>query len=167
MRKYSQEELLSESLWNSVKSVGRVANAGFRTAKSLTGSALDIVAPEVTNPYRRTKEGIKKIGRDASDAFTRGIKGPMGLVAKKLSEVGYKLDTNSKFKRITGGDVMVYAFPSKGLDPKTGKTIWDKKSTPLVVDPETGYISKNLRNAQNLHNPEYVPTRSHPSKSKK
>jgi hypothetical protein len=150
MKKFSQRELIDESVWDTVKMGGRVANAAMRGVKSLAGDALDIVAPELTNPYRRGKETVKRIGRDFKDSVTRGFKGPMGLIAKKLEEIDYKLDTTQKAKKISGGDILVYAYRTVNFDAN-GNPIYEKKPTPLVVNPETGYISKNLRNAYNLH----------------
>lgn len=162
MKKFSQEELIDESVWNAVKSGVRLANAGVRAGLETGKAALDIAAPELTQSFRQARDSAKKYGQKIGDAFSRGLKGPVKYVADRLLDLGYILATNRKYKRVQGGNYLVYAYKIDHHDDNGNPVVYApngvKKEYPLLVNPETGFISKNITNARNLSNQKNLKT---------
>lgn len=158
MSKLSQRELLNEGVWDTVKSGGRLVGGAVGAGVKGIAKGLDVVAPELTNPLHKLDSGARRYAREIYDEFLRIWKGKKLFIAKKLLDVGFELSKRSPFKKVSGGNYLVYA--KKIVDyTKDGKPIFqqDKKGhdklIPLVVDPVSGFITKNLNDqVRNLTN---------------
>lgn len=155
MRKLSQADLLNESVWNAMKMGARGLGATVRTGVNLGKQAAEIVAPELTEPIRQGWETVKRRGREAKDVFLKTFLGRLDFIKKRLEEVGYLYDASRKPKRVSGGNYIIYAHKITGFNDKGKRQVYSPKGVPraypLLVNPQTGYISKDIRTAQKLH----------------
>lgn len=162
MKQFSQKELLDEGVWDAVKTGGRLGVAALGAGSKAISKGLDYVAPELTRPIHGLEHGLKEYGREVKDRFLRLAKGKKDFIKGKLKDVGYVLNEKIPFERVEGGMILLYAYKVKDYDDN-GKAILTSRSYPLVVDPNTGFITKNVTNVQNLTN---KPTAAGGSKKK-
>ena len=121
MKKLSQKELCSESIWNKLKSPIMAASAGI-------AKTMEYVAPELTNPINKLGDAVV----DVKNSVQRGWHGVEGNIKKVLEAQGYKVTSISKMGKHYVAVVNEINYAADGTQS------YDKNSKRLVVD-ENGH----------------------------
>ena len=146
--------MLEEGFWSALKAGGRGVAGALGAGVGLAADALDVVAPKVTQPLKSIESRGRQMGRDAKENFLRTWKGKDRFIADKLLDASFQMDMSKKPKKLPGNERLVYAHKIIDYDKK-GKPVLDhyqnggvKNAVPLIVNSETGQISKNINQAK-------------------
>jgi hypothetical protein len=145
MKKFTQKQLLEEGFWDlhrspAVSNIGR----GLRSAGKGLLKTLDVLAPELTTPY-------KQIGRNVSDiagAFKSGWQGEKGQIKKNLEDQGYRVGNMTKVGKNWNVNVQEITYDDTTGVEKLGKP------QVKVINPEKTIrtSSSNTSTAQTQSN---------------
>lgn len=152
---YTQKELLSEGVWDTVKSPFKTASGVLGAAVKGGAKALDYIAPEITQPLHRLEAGIRDVGSSARLGYDAFSGGRSKTYKDILADAGYLMDSkggvtkSGKNHVVSGWRILGHNTKGQPIPDTSGKKLtflFDKNNNFKIVTTSTQDASSLVRN---------------------